>query len=903
MKSVAQLLADLSPEERARALAGFSDDQLDKLGWDWSFWGRPEQHEPPLVMPSGQRWRTWLILSGRGWGKGLILETQIPTPSGWTTMGEVQVGDTVFDEAGRPCRVTAVFDQPELPLYRVGFSDGHELFADGPHQWVTWTHPERKAFLRSAYESDTSRPPRDWPNWRARRHVGQSRNAIPDAVAHEALALVEGGLSVRAACKEAGIGRASLVRRLAGFEPSVGEVVVSGLGPQIRTTEEIRATLRQGKRSDLNHSIPVCGALELPHAALPFDPWLLGYWLGNGDRKDIAICGNLDDADEFLSRGHEVAFLKRGGYGGEHSFTARVPELRAAINMCPDKTVPPIYLRASAPQRLALLQGLMDSDGYCERKGNVEFCSTDEHLADAVVELAISLGQKPIKSEGRARLNGQDYGPKWRVFWSPTIPVFTLSRKAARLASRDGARQQHRNHHRMVASVDPVPTRPTRCITVDSPNSMYLAGRAMIPTHNTRTSSEWVRANVCGPTPLSPGKHHRIALVAETAADARDVLVEGDSGILNVHPRDFRPLYEPSKRRLTWPNGAVATLYNATDPDQLRGPQHEVAACDEVAKWLYAQEAWDNLQFGLRLGSNPRTIITTTPRPIPLLRAIVNDSTTHVTRGSTMDNAGNLAPQFIQALHDKYDGTRIGRQEIEGEILDDSPDSLWRRAKIDEERITRSQGRLIYKGQPFRLPDMQHIIVSIDPAGVSGGKGTVPAGAETGIMVCGLGVDGRGYLIEDCSCGLDPAGWGGRAIAAYDKHDADLIVAETNQGGEMVKHVIRSLRPSVPFKGVHAARGKVTRAEPVAALYEQGKISHLGSFPQLEDQMVVFTPYGMEGGTTGDRVDAMVWGFSRLFAQIINFKGLDKNKGEPTPDRWRQAFQRRERVDESWKTL
>jgi predicted phage terminase large subunit-like protein len=433
---------------------------------------------------------------------------------------------------------------------------------------------------------------------------------------------------------------------------------------------------------------------------------------------------------------------------------------------------------------------------------------------------------------------------------------------------------------------------------------LLLAGRGF---GKTRAGSEWIREIVCGVTPLAAGKCRRIAIVAETAADARDVVVEGDSGILAVHPPEFRPVYEPSKRRLTWPNGAIATLYSAEDPDQLRGPQHDAAWCDELAKWSYVKDTWDNLMFGLRLGAHPRCLVTTTPRPLPLLVELVSQATSdgpiRVTKGNTYENADNLAPQFVEQLKAKYEGTRLGRQEIDAEILEDSPDSLWRRSKIDEHRITRSHNRLIYKGQPFVLPDMRRIVVSIDPAGVSGGKGTVPDGAETGIMVCGLGVDGRGYLIEDCSCGLDPAGWGARAIAAYDKHDADLIVAETNQGGEMVKHVIRSIRPTIPFKGVHAARGKVTRAEPVAALYEQGRISHLGAFPKLEGQMVVFTPYGMDGGTTGDRVDAMVWGFTNLFPQIINFRGEDKSKGEVKPDRWRQAFARREQSGESWKTL
>lgn len=367
---------------------------------------------------------------------------------------------------------------------------------------------------------------------------------------------------------------------------------------------------------------------------------------------------------------------------------------------------------------------------------------------------------------------------------------------------------------------------------------------------------------VCGPTPLARGRASRVALVAETAADARDVMVEGDSGVLGVHPKDFRPIYEPSKRRLTWPNGAVASLFNATEPDQLRGPQHDLAWCDELAKWRYAQETWDMLQFGLRLGEDPRQLITTTPRPIVLLRNIMQDKRTVVTRGSTYENASNLAKPFLDNIKAKYEGTRLGRQELDAEVLDDVPGSLWTREMLDRSR----------KGKAATLPDMQRIVVAIDPAGKSQETAISDGTAETGIVVCGIGVDGRGYLIDDLSCSLSPMGWARRALSGYDLHNADAFVVETNQGGDMVKQTIHSVRPGVPVIEVHASRGKVTRAEPIAALYEQGRISHVGAFPTLEDQMVLFTPLGIAGETTGDRVDALVWGFTQLFPSIIQRK-------------------------------
>lgn len=386
---------------------------------------------------------------------------------------------------------------------------------------------------------------------------------------------------------------------------------------------------------------------------------------------------------------------------------------------------------------------------------------------------------------------------------------------------------------------------------------LILAGRGF---GKTRAGAEWVRSMVCGSSPLAAGKAHRVALIAETAADCRDVLVEGDSGLLSVHPRAFRPIYEPSKRRVTWPNGAVATLFNAVEPDQLRGPQHDLAWHDELAKWRYAQETWDMAQFGLRLGDHPRQLITTTPRPIVVLRQIMADPATVITRGGTNENRANLAPQFIEQMRKRYEGTRLGRQELNAEVLDDVPGSLWTREMLDRNRLKRTD----------KLPDMQRVVVAIDPAAKSKDTAISDDTAETGIVVAALGIDGKGYVIDDQSCRLSPNGWARRAVSCYDLHRADAIVVETNQGGDMVRETVQSVRPGISIVEVHASRGKVTRAEPIAALYEQNRVKHYGALAELEDQMVLFTPYGIDGGTTGDRVDAMVWALSELFPSIVN---------------------------------
>ena len=378
---------------------------------------------------------------------------------------------------------------------------------------------------------------------------------------------------------------------------------------------------------------------------------------------------------------------------------------------------------------------------------------------------------------------------------------------------------------------------------------LILAGRGF---GKTRVGAEWIRYCVEGKTPLGSSSEaaERIAFIAETAADARDVMVEGEAGILEISPPDFRPLYEPSKRRLTWPNGAVATLYNAREPDQLRGPSHDHAWFDELAKFRYAEDTWDQAQFGLRLGSRPRQIITTTPRPIKVLKQIIADPDTVITRGSTYDNISNIAEAFAKKIISRYAGTRLGRQEIDAELLEDTPGALWTRDRIDELR----------KGWKDK-PDLVRVVVAIDPAVTSGDDSDL-----TGIIVAGKGSDGHAYVIDDLTMKGTPDQWARVAVEAYHKYEADRIVAEVNQGGDMVEHLIRTVDSNVSYKHVHAMRGKVIRAEPVAALYEQGKVHHLGSFSELEDQMCAFTNDfdKKTAGYSPDRVDALVWALSEF---------------------------------------
>ncbi len=406
----------------------------------------------------------------------------------------------------------------------------------------------------------------------------------------------------------------------------------------------------------------------------------------------------------------------------------------------------------------------------------------------------------------------------------------------------------------------PFLARPTQTApSGDWSNWLILAGRGF---GKTRTGAEWVRANMCGDTPLAAGRWRHIALVAETAADARDVMVgdgkaasdpKAGSGLLQIHPRHYRPTYEPSKRRLTWPNGAVASIYNGTEPDQLRGPQHDAAWCDELAKWRYAQEAWDQLQFGLRTGNNPQVCITTTPRPIGLLKQIISDPGTFISRGSTFDNRAHLSRKFLSVVTRKYEGTRLGRQELNAEILEDVEGALWKRSLIDENRI-----------QELQLPPLERIVVAIDPNASSSEDAN-----ECGIVCAGLGSDGCAYVLDDISGVMGPHEWAREAISLLNMRRGDRIIAETNNGGNMVENTLRMIDPNVPYHAVWASRGKITRAEPISALYEQGRVRHVGPFPRLEDQMCAFTVdfNRSEMGYSPDRVDALVWALTELMIE------------------------------------
>ncbi|WP_245729398.1 DNA-packaging protein [Salinihabitans flavidus] len=381
---------------------------------------------------------------------------------------------------------------------------------------------------------------------------------------------------------------------------------------------------------------------------------------------------------------------------------------------------------------------------------------------------------------------------------------------------------------------------------------MILGGRG---AGKTRAGAEWVRGMVEGARPDDPGRARHVALVGETIEQVREVMVFGESGLLACSPPDRKPEWEAGRKRLVWPNGAVAQAFSAHDPESLRGPQFDAAWADELAKWKKAEATWDMLQFGLRLGDHPQQCVTTTPRNVPILRRLLDTGSTVSTSAPTEANRAFLPESFLEEVKARYAGTRLGRQELMGELLDEAEGALWTPA-------------MLRAAQVERAPDLSRIVVAVDPP-VSGHGGS----DECGIVV--VGAQARGPVRDWTACVLDdvslrgvsPANWARVAITAMESWGADRLVAEVNQGGDMVQSVIRQVDPLVPFKAVHAARGKAARAEPVAALYEQGRVKHLRGLGELEEQMCAMTARGFEGRGSPDRVDALVWALHELIVE------------------------------------
>lgn len=377
---------------------------------------------------------------------------------------------------------------------------------------------------------------------------------------------------------------------------------------------------------------------------------------------------------------------------------------------------------------------------------------------------------------------------------------------------------------------------------------LILAGRGFGKTRTgAETVRQWVRSS------------DMVNLIGATADDIRDIMVEGESGILAICPDEERPTYVKSERKLEWPNGSTSLLFSAQEPDRLRGKQHKKLWCDELAAWSY-EESWDQAKFGLRLGSSPQSIITTTPKPIRNIRELLKEQHVHVTRGTSYENRENLARTFFDEIVKRYEGTRLGRQELMAEMLEDTPGALWTREMI---RHTPVAG----------LPPLVRCVVAVDPPASSHDGSN-----EAGVVACAIDASQQGYVLADQSAILAPREWAQRAVYLYRELKADTIVVEINQGGEMATQTIKAVDPNVPVKAVRAAKGKYIRAEPISAIYARGAIRHVEFFETLEDQMCMFTPDFDRKEGSPDRLDAMVWAFTELFPSLVGEIKLPKRR-------------------------
>lgn len=764
--SCADYFRSLPTEEKRKRIDALSDAEALALQYDWSWWSRAEQRAPV------GDWTYWLILAGRGFGKTRAgaewVRSSIKTSKYVNLIGATADDARDIMIEGEALAIDTPIATPSGWATLGELAVGDQVFAaDGT--------PTRIVALSSI--------------WTDRRCLSICSDGADPIVADERHKWVTTSRAERRPWLDA--------RR-----------------QSIKSTNEIAASLHENDRHDLvNHEFPMHGALVLPDAALPVPPYTLGAWLGDGDTRGHGTFTCHERDTEIIDRIREDGF-EVNRLGGRYDWGIR--KLRAGLRIAGligNKEIPAAYLRASIEQRLALLRGLMDTDGYVSARGQCSFDNTNERMVRDVRDLLLTLGFKPGAVQEKPDARG--HKTMYRVAFMRSVGSFVpfiLPRKADRcIAGRRPA-------GRLVRAADEVDSVPTRCIQVEHESGTFLAGRDLVVTHN--------------------------------------------SGILAICPKDERPEYKKYERKLLWPNGSTSLIFTAEEPERLRGKQHEKLWLDELGSWRYA-DSFDQAKFGLRLGLNPQAVITTTPRPTKIIKEIIADPSTIVTRGSTYDNANNLAVSFFNSVIRKYEGTRLGRQELDAEVLADNPGALWNLSQIDKLRVKDH-------------PPLKRIVVGVDPSVTSGEEAD-----EAGIVIAGVGVDEEYYILDDLSMVASPDSWARAAVRAYHDRQADRIIAETNNGGDMVELVIRTVDANVSYKKVTASRGKMTRAEPIAALYEQGRVHHVGIFPKLEDQMTEYDP--LTSKKSPDRMDALVWAMTELSDAsdtgiIEYYKGLHAEK-------------------------
>lgn len=802
-------MSELLPEGWEHWTLDQKNTFLAELKYNWRNWARPNQLPPP------DDWDIWLLLAGRGFGKLGAVDSPVMSRQrvlegherpAFRPLGDLRLGDIVYAPDGSETLVIGAYDTEVHDEYLIKFSDGCKVSVSDTHEWVTWTHRDRKQYSRYG---NLVEYPDEWWSFK-----GELKNSHGN--------------------------------------------VTGSFGPERRTTQQILDTLKIGARGDTNHSIPMAAPLQHSPIETTLDPYLLGVWLGDGSSSQAQITQHESDWPHlepyFLAEGFEIRTSV--GYPQSFRITNGFQGKLTEEGVMSNKHIPERYLYASVEQRLALVQGLMDTDGglvgYRDKPcSTVEFCTTLPQVADMMMKILWSLGQKPRASWSKAGYKlpdgtHKDCKDRCRIVWTPTMQVFRIPRKRDAL-DLSGA-QGKRNRSRMIVDVVKTGRKvPMRCIKVAHESSLFLIGHELIPTSNTRTGAEYIKERLLA----EPGI--RVGVIGQTIGAARDICIEGESGLLAVINPELVAKWNRSLGQLRLKNGSQVSTFSGGDPEKLRGFQSHYLWLDELCAFQEASATYDMALMGMRLGRNPRMVITTTPKPTPLIIELVNRSRAEpdrvrMTAGSTFDNAANLAESTLNSLRARYEGTTMGRQELYAELILEEPGALWKRANVDMDRLD---------AESVKLEDMAEIVVGVDP----NMSQATERPTECGIIVAGRGRDGKGYLLHDGSLlRPSPDAWATQVVNLYHRFHANQVVAEVNQGYDLVTHTIHTVDPRVPVKKVYSVRGKSLRAEPIAAYAEQHRIHHVGTYDTLEDQMVQWVP----GNPSPDRLDAYVHAFTKL---------------------------------------
>jgi phage terminase large subunit-like protein len=867
--SEADKFALLPEETRNKILEGMTPEQLKELYQSWEWWARPKQ-----LRCFEEDWTTFMFAGGRGTGKALNPEEPILTSNrGWITFGALIVGDTVYDEQGNETKVTNIFEVPNPEkVYKLYFNDNTTIVACGDHQWSTWTQEDRKRYYRTTNKKTF---PKNWVNYNSEKVNKLNVTVYQFAqIKNDFLS----GFNVNQCAYRNNVSWGTAKSILDGkFD---GELLVFG---KIKTTNNIVETFYQkGKRKDLNHCIINTQPLNYEKKHLPIDPYVLGAWIGDGHKRSGRFTQDHKTYDKkFLMEQISQYYRVTESTCNKTCFTAHalVTDLKY-LDLYKNKHIPDLYLKSSVEQRLSLLQGLMDTDGSVSSNGTLcEFSQSDESIAFSVYELIVSLGMKvtiknrypkyPYKGK---KVVGQK---NWRLTFTPTMKVFRFPRKAEKLVFEGN--QYSKRLHRMLTKYEELPSIPMRCITVDSPNNMFLIGKQLLPTHNSHPACQWVVKKARE----NPGC--TIGVVGATAQITNRTVIRGSGGIIESL-KAGEAQHKRGDAIIQFKNGSVINIFSADVPERLRGSNLHFALADDIIAWKNP-ETYHMLRLATRIGRKPQVMITTSPAAFPLLLHILTDGSEEdsvieaaveefnskeyikrdnlvVVRGTTFENT-HLPTSVLEDYLKLYPPTTVlGQQELYGRIVLKVEGALWAREWIQHFKTVSMEPATM--GEKISEPEYIKTIIAVDPA-VSVNKNS----DYTAIVVSSKTVDGRYFVRFAERFKTTPATWAQEVVRLYHKFKCDKIVAEANNGGLLVEETLRSQTGfkldgrnyeidgnSLPIELIYAKQGKYVRATPVAFLYEDKRVWHVGTHNELESQMLSFKG---EPNGSDDLVDALVY--------------------------------------------